>query len=843
MKIAAEQNSPTLTVIIPLRLTEQRMDLLDRINYYKLDTELPAGVDFIVIDDGSPDKLYQEIEKRASEITTVYRTGAKPFQDFSLARARNYAAQRAKGQFLMFLDADLIPYPGFFKDILREIQVSDLQSQVDQFLMLPVIYLTELGFDKMQNMHPELWRPYFINSMLKDNSSEIEKFSSGTSVVVLDRHYYLARGGQDEQFEGWGFEDYEFATRLIRKVRKFPLPSNWLSMAGNFMKICKYDGWKATYRLYGDWMASKGIYMFHSPHPIEAKYHRRKDINLRYLQHRMAEFVKVGLEHDPLPGFEHGKTLLLQKNPFTCQREFAPYLGKIVQVSKDDFETAEDFGDYVLENDIDRIVFGNPYGHEKLTSFYNWCRENGFPIIVAERGALPGSVYHDRNGFLNDSSSYDESLWNVPLSQADHDKTVAYIEEVKEGKDNLEKQSDRIDTFALRQRLGITVKHKVLFVPFQQPNDTVIRNFSGPIESYDNFHAKICSLVEELGSEWKILYKKHPVEDDLPEIPGAIAVHDINMHDLMDICHAVALINSGTGLYAMMYGKPLYVFGDSWYASEGLCVPVKDPEQAAALIKSGFEIDYEKVLRFIKYLRFDFYSFGQMITRRVRYEDGTPITATTEINYYELRGFGENTRKLQRTFSVIPTTSPIFDRYKGGSGQVIHGTAAPAAVKAAPAPINKPAQPKPAAVAAQAPAPKPTAAPVMAPAPAPAPAAAPVNMPAAANADSSVDENSDSLGYNDHVRLGVEHYLRGDFVEAAAQLDRAVELNPAHIKTLRTAAEAHISAGSKDSAIIYLTAACKLAPDNKNLAKRLRSLTVPAWRRPLSSSAPFPVTM
>ena len=116
-------------------------------------------------------------------------------------------------------------------------------------------------------------------------------------------------------------------------------------------------------------------------------------------------------------------------------------------------------------------------------------------------------------------------------------------------------------------------------------------------------------------------------------------------------------------------------------------------------------------------------------------------------------------------------------------------------------------------------------------------------MPAAANADSSVDENSDSLGYNDHVRLGVEHYLRGEFVEAAAQLDRAVELNPAHIKTLRTAAEAHISAGSKDSAIIYLTAACKLAPDNKNLAKRLRSLTVPAWRRPLSSSAPFPVTM
>ncbi|WP_028945965.1 glycosyltransferase [Pseudomonas vranovensis] len=791
------------------------MDLLDRINYYQLDSELPEGVDFIVVDDGSPDNLYQEIHKRASDITTVCRTGATPFQDFSLARARNFAAQRAKGQFLMFLDADLVPYPGFFKDILREIQVSDLQNQVDQFLMLPVIYLTELGFDRMQRMAPDHWRQYFINSMLKDNSEEIEKFSSGTSVVVLDRFYYLSRGGQDEQFEGWGFEDYEFATRLIRKVRKFPIPSNWLSMAGNFMKICKYDGWKATYRLYGDWMAAKGIYMFHSPHPIEVKYHRRKDINLRYLQHRMAEFVKTGSEHEPLPALDRGRTLLLRKNPFTCQREFAPLLGKIIQVSEEDFETNGDFSDFLNEHSITRIVFGNPYSNEKLLSLYQWCKNNDFPFIISERGALPGAVYHDRSGFLNDSDSYNENRWNFTLTSEDKEHTISYIEEIKEGKNNLERQSDRLDTFVLRQRLGIKPNQKVLFVPFQQPNDTVIRYFSGAIGNYNNFHAKICSLVEELGPEWKILYKKHPVEDDIPEIPGATAVHDINVHDLLDLCHSVALINSGTGLYAMMYGKPLYVFGDSWYATDGLCMTIRNPDEAADLIKQGFEVDYEKVLRFIKYLRQDFYSFGEMITRRVRYEDGSPITATTEINYYELRGFTENTRKLQRTISVIPTTSPIFDRYKGGTGQVIHGvqnTASSNPPKAVPKPADSKAQ---------------------------APAVAKPKL-VAANAETRAAQPDD---YETSILRGAECYSKGLYEEAATHFDRAAQLSPAHLKTLRMAAEAHISAGSKDAAIAYLSSASRIAPDNKNVSKRLNSLTAPAWRRALSSSAPFPVSV
>ncbi|MGN5477232.1 hypothetical protein ACTMU2_11060 [Cupriavidus basilensis] len=42
----------------------------------------------------------------------------------------------------MFQDADLMPYPGFYADILRECAVSGLDASADNFLMIGVIYLT-----------------------------------------------------------------------------------------------------------------------------------------------------------------------------------------------------------------------------------------------------------------------------------------------------------------------------------------------------------------------------------------------------------------------------------------------------------------------------------------------------------------------------------------------------------------------------------------------------------------------------------------------------------------------------------------------------------------------------
>jgi len=789
-------------VIVPIRVTEARRDLIDRIEHCLIDTEIPDTVDVIIVDDGSKDEDYIELKRKETDKLKVMHTGAKYYNNFSPARARNFAAQRANGDLLMFLDADLIPYPGFFRDVLREANLLEIKENVHRFLMVPVIYLTEAGLELMKIKPANEWRATFINSMLMNDRNIIEKFSSGTSAIVMDRVYYLARGGQDIGFEGWGYEDFEFTNRLIRRDRRYPLPSEWLSMAGNFMTINKYEGWKSIYRLYGDWMAAKAVYLFHMPHPIEQTYHSRKEQNMRYLIERMKEDAsKTPVEPPPLPDVNAGSTLLLRSNPFCYDREFAPGYGYIEKAHEDDFADEIEFAQRVKEFKYSNIVFGNPYANEKLTRLYWWCRENSQAYTICERGALPDSVFHDKHGFLNDSTSYDAAIWDHPLSDEERAKTLAYIESIRFSTDALEPQSKREDAAVLRKRLGIKLGKKVLFSPFQQPQDTVVKNFAGPIGSFSRFRDAIARLACDLGGDWVVVYKKHPTEDGLVPIPGAVCADDAHVYDLLEICDAVALINSGVGIYGMMFGKPVFVFGSSWYAHPGLCRPILEHEDAATVIPNGFSLEYERVLRFVHYLRFRFYSFGEMTTRKARYPDGTPITATTHIRYYEMRLTGK-VRRIQRTFKPISTESPLFDRYRAANA-----TAAPkaaAAPKMVPAPKAAAATPKTANV--------------------------PVSASIAVSANESVLTRAhEALSENKHEQAA------NLFLEAAKG-----SRNP--VGHYRTAAELFDKAGNTKRALTILSEALEMAKNKGPIKRRLQEMGRPKWLRRVLPEWPYHAT-
>jgi tetratricopeptide (TPR) repeat protein len=461
------------------------------------------------------------------------------------------------------------------------------------------------------------------------------------------------------------------------------------------------------------------------------------------------------------------------------------------------FDDEASFEDYVKVNGVDRVVFSNPYGNERLLNIYKLCRARGIEIVVGERGALPDSVYHDRNGFLVDSSSYNEEYWNRPLNANEESNVSEYIAYIRSGEHALEQQSERRTVPSLRKKLGISRGKKILFVPFQQPNDTVIRYFSGPVGSFESFRKEIARIAANIGDDWCVVYKKHPVEDELAGIDGAIEANDINVYDLLEMADAVALINSGVGIYAMMYGKPLYVFGESWYGHEGLCRVIREHEDAVEVIRAGFDVDYEKVLRFIHYLRFEFYSFGKMTARRVRYQDGTPITATSQINYYELRGWSDGVRRLPTSWSPIAASSQLFDRYRNSWKADAQPKTAKAKTVASPANNVTPAsQPKP------------------------------VNAPKATSVDGLIKEAAIA-------------YSKKNYLEAAKIFDKALEQGGENPACLRWAAEAFYAAGDISSALSRLQRASALIPGNKNVKARISVLKAPAWKRALLPSKAF----
>lgn len=805
----ANPDDSLLSVIVPIRVKQNRLEILERLDLNLSDPEKPANVEFLVVDDGSESHFAADLKCRCEGLGIKYlSTEIDPSRRFNLARARNFGARHARGKLLLFMDVDLRPYSGFYDDILIEAEFMEMTVKIDRFLMCPVIYLTTAGYEKYQKLPEKMRKPFCINEMLSANQSHVEKYSHGTSVILVNRHYYMCRGGQNEAYEGWGYEDYEFTTRLMLKNPQFPIPKNWASMAGNFMTIDKYEGWKAAYRLHGDWLGNKGIYLVHVPHEVDEIFRQDMKRNEKLL----VRHLKQGYdreEPEPLPHPEFGPSLLLRKNPFCYSREFAPYLGQVHFAKEDEFPNIAVLEKYLCENGIRQIVFGNPYANEELRAIYDWCRNTSFPFVVCERGALPDSIYHDRSGFLSDGDSYEPEKWDRPLSNDEIKKTEDYISEVRNGSEMLEKQAERRDFESIREKLNIRDGKKIVLVPFQQPNDTTVRKFAKSVKGFEKFREVIASLPAKLGDEWCVVYKKHPVEDEIVKIPGAINADDVNIYDLIEMSDVLVVINSGTGLFGLMFEKPVFIMGEAFYAHEDLNVTVSDPCNLAEKLNSEFIVDRKKMQRFVHYLRYEFYSFGIQFQRKVRYDDGSPITATSNIYYYETRGWRERECHFHSIKNQEICRSPLYDRYRGQSNSCLM-------------PMHKKGH----------------------------------DIIFGKN-DSKIDVENFSMGdvveskrsgsaahlkYEGIFNLACKNFHSKRFAEALGNCEEALILKPNNANLRRVIAEVLIVLGRRREAAIHLRRACSLVPENKAVRRRRNEVVIPGFGL-ISGNKPFPVPL
>ncbi len=568
-----------------------------------------------------------------------------------------------------------MPYPGFYSEVIRECDVSGLSESCDNFLMFGVIYLTEQATEQFFETEPESRRQKFIHHLLHDDKSVVEKFSTGTSVTVWCRHYYLASGGNDEDFNGWGYEDLEFACRAIRRRKKFALPAEFALDYRNFQSITEYKGWKSIYRLFGDMTFQKGMVMFHAWHPVHeaSNYMAAKAKNRKLFERKIAAFRDHGVEPDSLSLFNSGKSLVLRDNPWVTNRWARPFLGEIVHIDEDHLDPENILG-FLAEYEFDRVVFHNPYANERIQALYSCVKRANFPFIVVERGALPDSVFFDENGFNADSESYHEKRWNRPLTHERRVATLEYIKNTLSNDESLEAQPDRLGLGAIRKRLRISTGKKILVAFLQRPTDTVIKNFMGPLGTYDEFLRLLARLPYTMPPDWVLLVKQHPLEAEKIAIPGAIDADDFNTKDLVELSNATIFVNSGVGLLGIMAGKTVLHCGDAFYGHEGVAKRVITHEEVNAALMS-FVPDREKALRFVSYLVNEFYSFGRFSTRKVRWHDGSWMTATTAIDFYTLRvpGHAEVRRQLRDSVEVA-SSSILFDRYRTNSGDLNLGT-------------------------------------------------------------------------------------------------------------------------------------------------------------------------
>jgi hypothetical protein len=138
-----------------------------------------ADCEVVVVDYDCPDGVGAWV-RSAQPDAWVVRASDRPL--FNISEARNLGAAAASGEWLIFLDADVLVSP-------------TLTEQIAPLLSPGVFLLPDPRTD-------ELW-----------------------GALVVSRADFEAVGGYDEAFEGWGSEDLDMTTRLWlagRSVAAFP---------------------------------------------------------------------------------------------------------------------------------------------------------------------------------------------------------------------------------------------------------------------------------------------------------------------------------------------------------------------------------------------------------------------------------------------------------------------------------------------------------------------------------------------------------------------------------------------------------------------------------------------
>lgn len=158
---------------------------------------------------------------------------------------------------------------------------------------------------------------------------------------------------------------------------------------------------------------------------------------------------------------------------------------------------------------------------------------------------------------------------------------------------------------------------KYLFAPFQIDDDTQVILHSTWIRDMEEFFAVLCDLrkrLAEAGGEWadtRIVVKEHPTSpwgwEKLHADAGARGIIFANgneTQELIEKSRGVLTINSSVGIEAMLFGKPVILLGNAFYALPGLVQQAGDRETLCTAVGKldAWRLDTDLRDRFIHYL-------------------------------------------------------------------------------------------------------------------------------------------------------------------------------------------------------------------------------------------------
>lgn len=384
-----------LSVIIPFGLSKERPYIEERIIEKAKSFQSDENIEFIFVE-GYSSKDH-ELKNFIQANHHIYLKDMDQ-KAFSQGRCRNLGASYAHSNVLLFLDADCYISLDNFEKILKLIQIKNISQNINALIVLPVVYLNKEANEKLKQYDEKFWDILIQEDLFTAKNTWVKFFApSSTSSIVINKYQFLRLGGNDENFIGHGYEDFDLFARILKACVSFEkMPTN-LSYDARNWNFFNFKGFRSWFSLLGYEACFYGIYMYHFYHiePNQNTYMQNKDKNHRLFYKHLKNIKKHDLK--PLQVFKAKgeKVLMLFKDQNYDFKDISVYMGEIIYKNISDFFIAKELKyelllDFLQQEKITKIFLDASI---KLQfDGIDYC-----DIFYFQKGILPHSWFFAKN--------------------------------------------------------------------------------------------------------------------------------------------------------------------------------------------------------------------------------------------------------------------------------------------------------------------------------------------------------------------------------------------------------------------------------------------------------------
>lgn len=361
------ENKYGLSLIVPIGIeNDENIQALHRLeslivlyNHSKLN-----NTELIVSECGSNIYFKEEIKNLCLKYKVIYISANKNL--FLSGLARNNGSLIAKYKFLGFVDIDLRFSTNLFIKIFSKIKQLHMNNKKNIFFSIPVFYLNKDFSVKLLNSKDF---DYKINNLANEyfnhnDKTKVEYYSHVSSFIVVSKHHFYSIGGNDLDYKGHGFEDFDLLYRLIYEEGIIPKPTNHL-VDKRTWDFNSYDGLRAYFAIksiYNNCL-NDNIYTVHLWHerPKNTSFYKKNNNRIIY-KNKFNNFDLSGKHPKPLSFRKNNCIFCGDEVEIKKLKDLLPFLGNIELYSNNQ--------EYNLDN---YFCFIYPI-KEKYKKIYNKCK-------------------------------------------------------------------------------------------------------------------------------------------------------------------------------------------------------------------------------------------------------------------------------------------------------------------------------------------------------------------------------------------------------------------------------------------------------------------------------------